>query len=143
MQVREMMTQNAECTTPDATIREVAERMKELDVGSLPVCEGDELVGMITDRDIAIRSVAAGRDPKSHRVREAMSTEIVYCFEDQSVSEAAEMMREKQIRRLPVMNRSKTLVGIISLGDLAIETRDDQMIGKALESISEPSVPRR
>src|SRR5690349_3034269 len=137
MQVREMMTQNAECTSPDASIREVADRMKSLDVGALPVCEGDELVGIITDRDITVRSVAAGRDPKTHRVREVMSTEMFCCFEDQSVSEAAEIMREKQVRRLPVMNRAQRLVGIISLGDLAVETRDDGMVGKALESISE------
>ena len=143
MQVREMMTPNAECTTPDATIKEAAERMKALDVGSLPVCEADRLIGMITDRDITIRSAAAGRDPKTHRVREVMSADVVCCFDDQSVSEATEKMREKQIRRLPVLNRSKKLVGIISLGDLAVETRDDEMVGKALESISEPATPRR
>jgi CBS domain-containing protein len=140
MQVSEMMTREAECTRPDATLAEVAERMKELDVGSLPVCEGDRLVGMVTDRDITIRSVSTGHDPRTHRVRDIMTPEVFYCFADQSVSEAAELMREKQVRRLPVLDRSKRLVGIVSLGDLAIETRDDEMVGKALESISEPSV---
>lgn len=140
MQVSEMMTRDAECTRPDATLKEVAERMKVLDVGSLPVCENDRLVGMVTDRDIILRSVASGQDPKTHRVKNVMTSEIFYCFEDQSVHEAAEMMKEKQIRRLPVLDRSKQLVGIISLGDLAIETRDEEMVGKALESISEPGV---
>src|SRR5258706_7111049 len=82
MQVSEMMTRDAECTRPDATLKEVAERMKALDVGSLPVCEGDRLVGMITDRDITIRSVSGGHDPNTHRVRDIMTAEVFFCFED-------------------------------------------------------------
>jgi CBS domain-containing protein len=143
MDVNEIMTQDAECTRPDATIREAAERMKALGVGSLPVCDDERLVGMLTDRDIIVRSVSEGRDPKQTRVRDAMTPDVVYCFDDQSVEEAAEIMRKKQIRRLPVLNRDKDLVGILSLGDVAVETGNPQLAGSALESISEPAGPRR
>src|SRR5205809_4269082 len=124
MQVNELMTQNAECIGPDATLHEAAARMKALDVGSLPVCDKDRLVGMLTDRDIAMRSVADGHDPRTDRVRDAMTPEVFLCFEDDDVADVAELMREKQVRRLPVLNRAKQLVGIVSLGDLAVEIGD-------------------
>jgi CBS domain-containing protein len=138
MRVHEVMTRNAECVSPEATIQQAAERMKALDVGSLPVCEDDRLVGILTDRDITLRCVSAGHDPHSDRVRDVMTPGIHYCFEDQDVGEAAEQMKEKQIRRLPVLNRDKRLCGIVSLGDLAVETRDDELVGEALEGISGP-----
>jgi CBS domain-containing protein len=143
MQVREVMTRGAECTLPDATVREAAVRMQTLDVGSLPVCENDRLVGMITDRDLTIRTTAAGADPNDARVRDAMTPQIYYCFEDQDVAEAARMMKEKQVRRLPVLSREKRMVGIVSLGDLAVETHDDLLAGNTLEAVSEPAEPRR
>jgi CBS domain-containing protein len=138
MRVSEVMTRGAECTSPDSTLQAVAERMKWLDVGSLPVCDNDRLVGMITDRDITVRSVSDGHDPQKDHVRDAMTLGVRYCFEDQDVTEAARLMRDKQIRRLPVLNRNKRLVGIVSLGDLALETSDEQLAGRALEGISEP-----
>ena len=137
MTVREVMTTRPECIAPTATVQEAASRMKSLDVGSLPVCDNDRLVGVITDRDIALRSVAEGHDPSRDNVREAMSPGIIYCFDDQDAREAAELMGEKQIRRLPVLDRNKQLVGIVSLGDLAVEGRDDRMSGDALKHISE------
>ncbi len=140
MQVHEVMTRGVECVSPDATLQEAARRMKELDVGSLPICKNGRLAGMITDRDITVRSVGAGHDPRSDRASDVMTPNVVYCYEDQDAAEAAELMREKQIRRLPVLNREKRLVGIVSLGDLAVETGDDQMVGHALEGISEPVV---
>jgi CBS domain-containing protein len=143
MQVSEVMTRGTECTRPDATLREAAERMKALDVGSLPVCDNDRLVGMLTDRDITVRSVAAGHDPGADRVRDVMTPEIFYCFEDQDVSEVADLMREKQVRRLPVLNRDKRMVGIVALGDLAVDTGDEQLAGHALEGISEAAPPTR
>src|SRR5262249_20123403 len=143
MKVNNVMTWGVECISPDATLQEAAERMKALDVGSLPVCDHDRLAGMVTDRDITVRSVSGGHDPQTGRVRDAMTPGIVYCFEDQDVSEAARMMREKQIRRLPVLDRNHKLVGIVSLGDLAVETGDKEMAGQALEGISEPSGSRR
>jgi CBS domain-containing protein len=133
------MTREVQCIEPDATLQDVARRMKELDVGSMPICDNDRLAGMITDRDIAIRSVSEGHDPHADHARDVMSHEVFYCFEDQSVEEVAEQMRDKQVRRLPVLNRDKRLVGIVSLGDLAIESGDEQLVGHALEGISEPS----
>src|SRR5437870_1798152 len=110
MRVNEVMTRNAECIPPDANLLDVARRMKALDVGSLPVCDNDRLAGMVTDRDIVLRVIAEGRDPKTVRVRDAMTPEVVYCFEDQDISEAARLMKDKQIRRLVVLNRDKRLV---------------------------------
>src|SRR6478736_5740223 len=112
MRVAEVMTRNAECTRPEATLQQAAERMKELDVGALPVCDNGRLVGIVTDRDIAVRCVAGGGDPCNQQVREAMSASLVYCFDDNDVADAAELMREKQVRRLPVLNHQMRLVGI-------------------------------
>lgn len=137
MKVRDVMTESPECIAPTATVQEAAARMKNLDVGSLPVCDNDRLVGVITDRDIALRSVAEGHDPSRDRVRETMSPGIIYCFDDQEAEDAAELMGEKQVRRLPVLDRNKRLIGIVSLGDLAVETHDDRMSGDALKHISE------
>lgn len=121
MLLKDVMTHNVEVTSPDETIEQAARRMKELDVGPLPVCEGTRVVGMLTDRDITMRSTAAGCDPKTALVRDAMSTDVVSCFEDQDVREAMKLMEEKQIRRLLVMSRANSLVGIASRGDLAAE----------------------
>lgn len=143
MKVRDVMTEGAECTRPDATIREAASRMKALDVGVLPVCEGDRLIGMLTDRDIILRSVAAGHAPEEHRVQEAMTKEMYYCFEEEDVAEVTKVMRQRQIRRVPVLNHDKRLTGIMSIGDVAVTTHDDRLVGNALEGISEPASPRR
>jgi CBS domain-containing protein len=144
MQVKEVMTRGAECVRPDDTLQEAARKMKGMEVGPLPVCDRDRLVGMLTDRDIVVRAVAEGQDARTAKVRDAMTEGIFYCFEDDDVSEAARLMREKQVRRLVVLNRDKRLTGIISLGDLAVETRGDpQVAGKTLERVSEPSTPRK
>ena len=140
MQVKEIMTRDVECIPPDTTLQEAARRMRDLDVGPLPICEGDRLTGILTDRDITIRAVAEGRDPKSTTVREVMSPDVFYCFEDQEVAEAARLMKDQQIRRVLILDRQKRLVGIVSLGDLAIEAGDDKLSGSTLEAISEPAV---
>jgi CBS domain-containing protein len=113
--------------------------MRSLDAGSLPVCDHDRLAGMITDRDITVRAVADGRDPRTATVRDAMSEGINYCFEDDDVADAARLMRQKQIRRLVVLNHDKRLVGIVSLGDLAVETSDEHLAGETLERVSQPA----
>jgi CBS domain-containing protein len=118
--------------------------MKELDVGMLPVCgDNDRLVGTLTDRDITIRAVAEGLDPRTALVRDVMTPSVVYCFEDEDVEEAARLMKDNQVRRLVVLNRDKRLVGIVSLGDLAVDTGDEHLAGSALEAVSEPDMPRR
>jgi CBS domain-containing protein len=136
MQVNEVMTRGVECVSPDATLQEAARKMKDLDVGPLPVCDNDRLAGILTDRDIAVRAVAEGRDPRATRVRDVLSPGVVYCFEDDDVQEAARLMEEKQVRRLVVLDRAKRLVGIVSLGDLAVQTSDRDLAGKALEEVS-------
>ena len=127
MQVHEIMTPEVEVIHPDATLKEAAEKMSRLDIGPLPVCDGERLVGMLTDRDITIRATAQGCDPNTTKVREAMTAETVYCFTDQEVQTAAQMMEMRQIRRVPVLNRDKQLVGIVSLGDLSVETQDPKI----------------
>ena len=139
MQVKEVMTKGAECVRPDDTLQQAASKMRDLDVGPLPVCDNDRLAGMLTDRDITVRAVAEGRDPRSAKVRDAMSEGVLYCFEDDDVAAAARLMKEKQVRRLVVLNHDKRLVGIVSLGDLAVETGDQKLAGQTLERVSQPS----
>ena len=138
MRVREVMSQGVQCIAPESTLQEAACKMKEYNFGSLPVCDGDRLIGMITDRDIAIRSVSAGDDPTKCPVREIMTPSLVYSFDDAEVEDAATLMQQKQIRRLPILNRDKRLVGIVSLGDLAVQTHDEVLAGHTLEAVSEP-----
>jgi CBS domain-containing protein len=138
MQVSQILTRDVETIRPDTTVKEAAQRMRSMDVGSLPVCDGRRLLGMVTDRDITIRITAEGRDAANTPVQEAMTPDVAFVFEDQDVQEAAKLMRERQIRRLPVVNRDKHLVGILALGDIAT-TGDDRLSGDALEQISEPS----
>lgn len=136
MRVADAMTRNVRVADPEQTIREAALAMKELDAGVLPVGENDRLVGMVTDRDIAIRAVAEGLDPDTP-VREVMSSEVKYCFEDEDTAQVCRNMADQQIRRLPVVDRQKRLVGILSLGDLAT-ARDGASAGQALSGISRP-----
>jgi CBS domain-containing protein len=137
MKVREAMTRDVRLVKPDQPIREAAKLMGELDIGALPVEENDRLVGMITDRDIAVRAVAVGRGADTP-IRDVMSGEIKYCYEDQTVDEVTQNMGELRIRRLPVLNREKRLVGILSLGDLAIDETARDEAGEALGGISRP-----
>ena len=137
MKVREAMTRDVRLVKLDQPISEAARLMGELDIGALPVEDNDRLVGMITDRDIAVRAVAAGRGPDTP-VREVMSPEIKYCYEDQSIDEVTQNMGEQRIRRLPVLTRDKRLIGILSLGDLAIDESARDEAGEALGGISRP-----
>jgi CBS domain-containing protein len=136
MRISEVMSRDVKVVNPQETLGQAASMMKTLDSGVVPVGEGDKLVGMLTDRDIAIRGVAAGKGPDT-MVRDIMSAEVKYCFDDEDVAHVAENMAELQIRRLPVVNRDKQLVGIVSLGDLAIEGSLPKS-AKALHGISQP-----
>lgn len=117
MQVKEIMTHPVEVIRPEATLQEAAEKMQERKVGILPVCEGDRLVGMLSDKDVNIRAV--GDNPTQTKVQDAMLSDVVYCFEDTEVEEAAKLMQEKHLRRLVVLDREKRLAGIVSLADLS------------------------
>ena len=139
MLVKEIMTRDVEVVSPGDTLEQAARKMEALDIGPLPVCEGKRVVGMITDRDITVRATAAGCDPKTTLVSEAMTHDIICCYEDQDVRDAAKLMKEKQIRRLLVMSRADDLVGIVSLGDLATEAGDQGQPGEVLKKISEPT----
>jgi CBS domain-containing protein len=142
MQISQIMTRDPELIDPNASIRDAAKRMRAENVGALPVGENDRLVGMVTDRDIVTRAVADERGAGTTSVREVMSEGIFFCFEDSDIEEAAKAMAEHQVRRLPVLNRDKRLVGIVALADLAQTGEDAEKV--ALEGISEPSSePRR
>jgi CBS domain-containing protein len=142
MKIREIMTPDAQCIRPDETLVDAALLMRQLDVGVLPVCDGDDLVGMITDRDIAIRAVADSRHPATTMVREVMTAGTVTVFDDQDVDDAVHIMEEHQIRRAPVVNRDQRLVGIVSLGDIAVDT-SAELSGEALKRVSQPAEPVR
>lgn len=138
MNVKNVMTAHAECISPNDSIQSAAEKMKSLDVGFLPICENDRLVGSITDRDIVIRGVCDGCDTKTTRVRAVMTPQVAYCFEDDTLEEAAELMRTKRIRRLVVLNFQKRMVGVVTLGDLAVESGDEHLAWETLERVCEP-----
>src|ERR687895_864749 len=136
MRVSDAMTRDVRIVTPGQSIREVAKLMQEIDAGSMPVGENDRLIGMITDRDIAIRAVAQGKGPDTP-VREVMSKDIKFCYDDEDLEHVAKNMGDIQVRRLPVVNREKRLVGIISLGDVA-RTEGGDTTGEAVSGVSQP-----
>jgi CBS domain-containing protein len=140
MQVSEVMTRDVKVADPGMTIEQAARIMEEIDAGFLPVGENDRLVGTITDRDIAIRAVGRGMGPQT-KVAEVMSRDVKYCFEDEDITGVAANMADIQVRRLPVVNRDKRLVGVLSLGDLATESSTQREAEHALSGISEPSHP--
>jgi CBS domain-containing protein len=143
MRINEIMTTNVECVWPDDTLQEAAFKMKEMEIGPLPVCERNRVVGMLTDRDITVRGVALGCDPQTTRVRDVMTPEVIYCYEDEEAEEAERLMQTRQVRRILVVDRNERLVGIVSLGDLAAETGNRERVGQVLQDISEPAMPRR
>ena len=139
MKLKELMTSNVHTIEANASIREAAEQMANLDVGALPVTESGKLVGVITDRDIAVRAVAKGLDPRKAKVRGAMTAEIESAPDDTEVEDAVQIMESRQIRRLLVTDESGKLDGILSLGDLATRCRDKAPSAEALEAISQPT----
>ena len=136
--LKDVMSRDVQVISPDETIKEAAQQMRKGNFGMMPVGENDRMIGAISDRDIAIRAVADGKDP-STKVRDVMSVGIVWAREDDSVDNAVKLMSEHQIRRLPIVNADKRLVGIVALGDFAVESSDIEAAGKALSEISKPS----
>lgn len=137
MKVREIMSEKPEILSPDHTIKQVAEKMLEGDFGFIPIGENDRLIGTITDRDIVIRAVAKALDPNQTPARDIMTDEIRYCFENDDVEKASQIMCDLQIRRLIVLNDKKRIVGVISLGDIALQYPDTTLSGQLIEKISE------
>ena len=141
-QVSDVMTRGVRTLGPNDTLVMAAQAMQELDVGAIPVCRGEQLIGVVTDRDIVLRGIAQGRPADGTRLDDIMSRDPQCCFGDQSVEEALQQMRDGQIRRLPVVDHDQHLVGILSLGDVAVKA-DELKVGRALEAISEPAEPDR
>jgi len=140
MKVKEIMTREIDVVSPETTLRDAAERMSALDVGVLPVCDKDRLVGVITDRDITVRATADGLDPFATQVGEVMSKdELITCVEDEDVDAATRKMRDKRVRRLPVLDADRRLVGILALGDIAVDQGDQVESAETLKEISRPS----
>jgi CBS domain-containing protein len=141
MRIAEVMTRDVRVIDPERSVRDAARLMDHLNVGSLPVCDGERLVGMITDRDITVRATAVGEDPDRTPVKKIMSEDVRWCFEDDDISEVVRTMGDVQIRRLPVVDHDNRLVGIVALGDLATDHAEGTE--DALRHISEPSEPDR
>lgn len=139
-QVKDVMTKDVEIINPNDSLKDAAEKMRTLNVGPLPVCDGDRLKGIITDRDIVVRAVSQGMDPNKTQVSQAMTDEIEYVYENDDIGTVARKMKDEQIRRLLVVNQDKRLVGIVSLGDITSALNAEEA-GKTLESISQPSQP--
>jgi CBS domain-containing protein len=137
--LKEIMTSTVDVISHDARAAEAALKMKYLDVGAIPVCDGERLCGMVTDRDLVVRIIAKGLDPKQVHVSDATSSEVFFCYEDEDLEKASQVMAQKQIRRLPILSRAKKLVGIVSLGDVAVRGKDAQTSGVVLEQVSRPS----
>ena len=135
--VRDVMTQRPRAVSPDTPISQVAELMAAEDVGAIPVVEGDRLVGMITDRDIVIRGLAKGKDPRGMPAADALSRELVTVGPDQDLDEALQLMASHQVRRLPVIDEQERLVGVVSQADVALAVKEKKS-GEMLEDISRP-----
>ena len=140
MHVSKIMSHDVKLVSPDDTLEKAAKLMAKLDIGVVPVGENDRLVGMITDRDIAVRAVAAGKSPKEAKVRDFMTPDVKFVYEDEAVEDVARNMSSLQVRRLPVLNREKRLVGMISLGDVATSS-SPAFSGTALRDVSQPNNP--
>jgi len=136
--LKDLMSRDVQIISPDGTIKEAAQHMLKGNFGMMPVGENDRMIGTISDRDIAIRAVAEGKDP-STKVREVMSEGIVWAYEEDSVDDAVKLMSDHKIRRLPIVNADKRLVGIVALGDFAVESADIEAAGEALSEISKPT----
>jgi CBS domain-containing protein len=141
MRIAEVMTSHVAVLRPQDSIRRAAQVMDEMNIGSMPVCDGARLVGMITDRDITTRAVAAGLDPENTKVLDAMSEDVRWCWADDDVEQVSEVMGEAQIRRIPVIDGNKKLVGMVSLGDLS--TKHAPGAAETLEEVSTPAAPDR
>jgi CBS domain-containing protein len=136
MKISDIMSSDVEVARPDDSIQTVAQRMADLDVGSLPVCDGQRILGMVTDRDITIRATARGLASDTS-VTQVMTADVEYAFEDDDLQEVADKMAKAQIRRLPIVDRDKNLVGILAIADIAREDKDKR-VGETVEKISQP-----
>lgn len=136
MKASEIMTTSVECIAPDTKIIEAAKKMKKMDVGFLPVCENDQLIGTVTDRDIVLRVLAEGRPIRNSMARDIMTHDVFWCYEDDDVEDIARRMREKEVRRMLILNREKRLTGVISIGDIAKSQGEETTAGETVKHIA-------
>ena len=137
MKLRDVMTNHVETVAPTQSLREAARLMRQFDVGPIPVCDGGRVIGILTDRDIAVRGVAAGLDPDATTVAEVMSRDLAFCHPDDDVEAAAKLLSSQQLRRLLVLDDQRRLSGIVSIGDLATRQHDPKLVGKVMEDVSQ------
>ena len=137
MKVREIMSRNVECIQTDTTMKDAAEKMRLLDVGFLPVCDGDTVVGTLTDRDITIRHVADGQNPYRVKAGDIMTPSAFYCFEDEDIEDVGRYMQEHEVRRVLIFDRGQNLVGVVSLGDISKAAGEERLAGETLKEIAE------
>ncbi|MCC2679984.1 MAG: hypothetical protein K0R29_2560 [Pseudobdellovibrio sp.] len=137
MLVKQCMIRDVQLGSPETTIKEAAQKMRDGDFGALPIAENDRLIGMVTDRDIVIRAVSEGKDPNSTKVIDCMTKQVLYCYEDQTLEEVAKNLGDNQIRRVPVLSREKRLVGIVALGDIAVSNVSPKKVEETLSDISQ------
>jgi CBS domain-containing protein len=137
MKAKDIMTTAVKCISPDMRIQDAAKEMKTLDVGFLPVCESERLIGTLTDRDIALRVVGEGKNPQDCKARDVMTSDVYWCYDDQTADEVADFMAEKEVRRVLILNRNKRLAGVISIGDLSKARGEQEKAGKTLKEIAE------
>jgi len=142
-QIKDLMTREVATLPATAKATQAAETMKSLNVGAIPICDGKRLLGMVTDRDLVVRVMAEHLSPEIEMISGIMTTDVDYCYEDQTVEEAAQVMQDRQVRRMPIINHDKELVGIVSLGDVAVKGSDKSTTAEALEQISRPAAPQR
>jgi len=135
MQVKDVMNPKVEFVGPETCLTDIATKMRDLDLGALPIEDGDDLIGIITDRDIAMRVIANGKDPDATPVRDVMSTDMIWCFDDQDVEDAAHLMEAKKVRRLPVLDHEKKLVGILALSDISRKA-SHELSGEVIEAVN-------
>ncbi len=138
MKLKDIMTTDVRFLRPNTTLKECGQWMKALDIGAIPICDGERIVGIVTDRDLTLQGTAEGLAPAETPVSRVMSTPVIYCYEDDEIARAAHLMETKQIRRLVVINREKRLTGIVALGDLAAKSSDKDLSEEVLEKVSEP-----
>ena len=142
MKLRDIMTTNVKVISPTASVQDAARMMRSLDCGALPVCQDDRLVGLVTDRDLVVRALAEDVDVEQFTVADCMTTSVTFCFENQSIDDVIRLMKEQKIRRVPVLNEARRIVGIVALGDLAVQAPQHEKIHSVLESLSDSEKTR-
>ena len=135
MKVKDMMHKGAEYVAPNAKIQVIAKKMRDYDVGAIPVCEGGKTIGMVTDRDIAVRALANGKDLSKLEAKDVMSKNVIFCRDSEEAEDALRIMEDNKIRRLPVLNEAKKLVGMVSLGDISHALSQD-LTGEVTKAVS-------